>query len=178
MLNFFNFTFLKRLVPSLIRRTRVFFNKSIFWTEIDGIYYLINIQEKLDREFYFKKKYEENNFNFISNNKFFEKPFIFVDIGSNLGIYSLSILKNFKNCNKVLAFEPILETYNKFKLNIKKSLREKQIEDLDIALSNTNETKKMKSILKKMEMIKDSQLRSGGLVFAVIGFIIIWYIKS
>ena len=37
---------------------------------------------------------------------------------------------------------------------------------------------KMKSMLKKMEMINDSQLRSGGLVFAVIGFIIIWYIKS
>ena len=37
---------------------------------------------------------------------------------------------------------------------------------------------KMKSILKKMELIKDSQLRSGGLVFAVIGFIIIWYIKN
>jgi hypothetical protein len=37
---------------------------------------------------------------------------------------------------------------------------------------------KMKSILKKMELIKDSQLRSGGLVFAVIGFIIIWHIKS
>ena len=37
---------------------------------------------------------------------------------------------------------------------------------------------KMKSILKKMEIIKDSQLRSGGLIFAVIGFIIIWYIKS
>ena len=37
---------------------------------------------------------------------------------------------------------------------------------------------KMKSILKKMEIIKDSQLRSGGLIFAVIGFIIIWYIKN
>ena len=37
---------------------------------------------------------------------------------------------------------------------------------------------KMKSMLKKMEMIKDSQLRSGGLIFAVIGFVIIWYIKS
>ena len=37
---------------------------------------------------------------------------------------------------------------------------------------------KMKSMLKKMELIKDSQLRSSGLVFAVIGFIIIWYIKS
>jgi len=37
---------------------------------------------------------------------------------------------------------------------------------------------KMKSMLKKMELIKDSQLRSGGLIFAVIGFLIIWYIKS
>ena len=37
---------------------------------------------------------------------------------------------------------------------------------------------KMKSMLKKMELTKDSQLRSGGLVFAVIGFIIIWYIKN
>ena len=37
---------------------------------------------------------------------------------------------------------------------------------------------KMKNMLKKIEIIKDSQLRSGGLVFAVIGFIIIWYIKS
>ena len=37
---------------------------------------------------------------------------------------------------------------------------------------------KLKSMLKKMELIKDSQLRSGGLVFAVIGFIIIWYIKN
>ena len=37
---------------------------------------------------------------------------------------------------------------------------------------------KMKSMLKKMELIKDSQLRSGGLIFAVIGFIIIWYIKN
>ena len=37
---------------------------------------------------------------------------------------------------------------------------------------------KMKNMLKKLELIKDSQLRSGGLVFAVIGFTIIWYIKN
>mgnify|MGYP001288232978 FL=1 len=37
---------------------------------------------------------------------------------------------------------------------------------------------KMKSMLKKLEMIKDSQLRSGGLIFAVIGFIIIYYVKN
>ena len=37
---------------------------------------------------------------------------------------------------------------------------------------------KMKNMLKKMNMIKDYQRRSGGLIFAVIGFVIIWYVKS
>jgi len=37
---------------------------------------------------------------------------------------------------------------------------------------------KMKSMLKKLELVKDSQLRSVGLIFAVIGFIIIYYVKS
>ena len=37
---------------------------------------------------------------------------------------------------------------------------------------------KMKNILKKLELVKDSQLRSGGLIFAIIGFIIIYYIKG
>tara|TARA_B100000686_G_scaffold263368_1_gene277070 strand:+ start:154 stop:339 length:186 start_codon:yes stop_codon:yes gene_type:complete len=36
---------------------------------------------------------------------------------------------------------------------------------------------KMKNMLKKIDTIKDSQLRSGGLIFAVIGFFIIWYLK-
>ena len=37
---------------------------------------------------------------------------------------------------------------------------------------------KMKSMLKKLELIKDSQLRSGGLIFAVLGFIIVYYMKN
>jgi uncharacterized protein YjeT (DUF2065 family) len=37
---------------------------------------------------------------------------------------------------------------------------------------------KMKNMLKKLELVKDSQLRSGGLIFAIIGFIIIYYIKN
>ena len=37
---------------------------------------------------------------------------------------------------------------------------------------------KMKNMLKKLELINDSQLRTGGLIFAIIGFIIIYYIKS
>ena len=37
---------------------------------------------------------------------------------------------------------------------------------------------KMKNMLKKMELINDSQLRTGGLVFAIIGFFIVWYAKN
>jgi uncharacterized protein YjeT (DUF2065 family) len=37
---------------------------------------------------------------------------------------------------------------------------------------------KMKTMLKKLELVKDSQLRSGGLIFVVIGFVIIYFIKS
>ena len=37
---------------------------------------------------------------------------------------------------------------------------------------------KMKNMLKKIDTIKESQLRSGGLTFAIIGFLIIWYVKK
>ena len=37
---------------------------------------------------------------------------------------------------------------------------------------------KMKSMLKKLELVKDSQMRTGGLIFAVIGFVIVYFIKS
>ena len=37
---------------------------------------------------------------------------------------------------------------------------------------------KMKTMLKKLDLLKDNQLRIGGLIFAILGFIIIYYSKS
>ena len=37
---------------------------------------------------------------------------------------------------------------------------------------------KMKNMLKKLDMIKVTQLRTSGLFFAIIGFFIVWYVKS
>jgi len=37
---------------------------------------------------------------------------------------------------------------------------------------------KMKNMLKKLEQVKVGQLRAGGLIFAIIGFIIIYYTKN
>ena len=37
---------------------------------------------------------------------------------------------------------------------------------------------KMRNMLRKLELINDKQLRTGGLVFALLGFIIIYYTKG
>ena len=37
---------------------------------------------------------------------------------------------------------------------------------------------KMKNMLKTIEKIEVNQLRAGGLIFALIGFAIVWYYKS
>tara|TARA_B100001564_G_C20030352_1_gene398535 strand:+ start:54 stop:239 length:186 start_codon:yes stop_codon:yes gene_type:complete len=37
---------------------------------------------------------------------------------------------------------------------------------------------KMRNMLKKLELIKDNQLRTGGLLFAILGFLIIYYSKN
>ena len=37
---------------------------------------------------------------------------------------------------------------------------------------------KMKNMIKKIDLLKDKQLRIGGLVFAILGFVIIYYSKT
>ena len=37
---------------------------------------------------------------------------------------------------------------------------------------------RMKNILLKLKDVTNSQLRTGGLIFAIIGFIVIWYFKN
>ena len=37
---------------------------------------------------------------------------------------------------------------------------------------------KMKNMIKKLDLINNNQLRTGGLIFAIIGFVIIYYTKN
>ena len=36
---------------------------------------------------------------------------------------------------------------------------------------------KMRNMLEKLKLIKDYKLRIGGIIFALVGFLIIWYMK-
>ena len=37
---------------------------------------------------------------------------------------------------------------------------------------------KMKNMLKKIDTFNDGQMRVAGLIFSIIGFLIVWYFKS
>ena len=37
---------------------------------------------------------------------------------------------------------------------------------------------KMKNMMLKLKDVNNNQLRTGGLIFAIIGFFIVWYLKS
>ena len=37
---------------------------------------------------------------------------------------------------------------------------------------------KMKNMLEKIKSISEGKLRTGGLIFSIIGFLIIWYVKK
>ena len=62
-------------------------------------------------------------------------PFVFLDIGANQGIFSLVAGNNF-HCLKVLAFEPVPETYSLLEKNIRINKLENVIVPYEIAISN------------------------------------------
>ena len=63
----------------------------------------------------------------------YEKEFFFLDIGANIGIFSL-IAKNNKNCKKIIAIEPSKLIYKK----LKKNLSSKKCDPYNLAISNFN----------------------------------------
>ena len=62
-----------------------------------------------------------------------KKEFFFLDIGANIGIYSL-IAKNNQNCKKIIAIEPAKLIYKK----LKKNLSSKNCVVYNLAITNFN----------------------------------------
>jgi len=67
------------------------------------------------------------------------KPYIFVDIGANQGIYTLVASKN-KNIKKIYSFEPVPENFSLLKKNIKLN-NSSRIIPKKVAISSYNESR-------------------------------------
>jgi len=129
-----------------------------FIVNFKNIQLSLNIRDPIDKIIFYKNEYEEKQIRFLSRWIKKNKPSIFIDVGANFGVYSLRISKLFKMLN-IIAFEPVLTTFNKLKNNIKINNLEKRIKIYNVGLSNTSGTKKMITLKRR------NYIQSGGFSF-------------
>jgi len=151
-MNIYKIPILKRLIPSVIRRYKLLFNPIIKNFKIDNLKIDLDIRESLERKIYFEKKYEEERLDYLIYKIKKKQLNIFIDIGANIGIYSLRIGKNIPNINKVISFEPLLETFHKLKINVIRNNLENKIDIYNYGLSS--QSKDLFGILRKEGNLK------------------------
>ena len=128
-----------------------FFIKAFFWI-YKSIYFNLSkiYPSKYSLSLYgvfIKKNFSDNTFKYYliaQYGRFFSKfikkqtnASIFIDIGSNQGLYSLIALKN-KNFNKIFSFEPQRNIYKILCQNIKRNLGDKRCMPFNLGISNLN----------------------------------------
>ena len=91
--------------------------------------------------------YEPYYFDFISDNLISLDGMTIIDVGANSGIYSLQVGKNFPDV-KIVSFEPVKETFLKFKKNILLNKNIRNIKAYNLGLSDQNQSLEMKALKK------------------------------
>ena len=124
------FPLLKRLIPSLVKRFFFLSKNQIIKLSFGKI--KIDLTQAIDREIYLNGFYEKEQLIFLD--KICNKDEIthFLDIGANIGYYSLY----FKKINNIFAFEPNKKNFLRLKEN--NELNNLNIKMYNFGLSNTN----------------------------------------
>ena len=145
MINFFlkifyyirKFQILKRVSNSFLRRTLFLIKKDKFSYNYKNCKFYLNIRDSIDREIFMNGYYEETQINILSKN--IEKYSIdhFVDVGSNIGIYSILMANKFSNL-VINSFEPHPDAYKRLNKNIEINNLKNKIYTHNLALSNKN----------------------------------------
>ena len=122
--------FFKRLIPSLIKR--IFFFNKIKIINLSFAKIKVDLTQAIDREIYLNGFYEKEQLIFL--NKLCNKSNIthFLDIGANIGYYSLF----FKKICNIYAFEP--NKINFLRLKENNELNNLNIKIYNFGLSNLN----------------------------------------
>ena len=109
--------FLKRFVPSLIRRIFMSLGKYDIDYNFKGIQLTLDIRDSLDRKILFSNEYEDQQISFLFNNLKKFNITHFIDVGANMGIYSLLIANKLDNI-QISSFEPHPGVFKRLKKNI------------------------------------------------------------
>ena len=101
----------------------------------------LNLSSSIDREIFLKGFYDSEQINFIEKKIDLRDFDYFLDIGSNIGFYSLYFASKYKNLN-VMSFDPIKENYDQLNRSIELN-KFTNFNTYNFALSDTEENKTM-----------------------------------
>ena len=134
----------KRISKSITRRWLFILNKEVIKFKLHDIYLELNIRDSIDREIFFNGYYEEEQIKFLTN--FIKKYNVphFIDVGANIGVYSLRLSKQFPRL-EVFAVEPHKHAFSRLENNIKINNLKKNITTFNCALSNTDGNARLSS---------------------------------
>lgn len=76
----------------------------------NNIKMVVHISDWIQQNLYFLNEYEEKEIRFLE--KFLQKGDTFIDVGANIGLFSLVASKQIGETGKVFAFEPIQKNFN------------------------------------------------------------------
>jgi FkbM family methyltransferase len=127
----------RKLRKSFLRRYLFYTKKEKFVFRLNDILLNLDIRDSIDREIYFTNRYEEEQIKLLLDNIKKYKITRFVDVGANIGIYALTIAKNFPNI-KIDAFEPHKGAFERMEANIHQNGFSQIIQSHNLALSNEN----------------------------------------
>lgn len=129
--------FLKRLWGLLLLKSDKPATLAITW--YNNIKLAISTDSEISRCVYIEGVYEPNQFYFLS--KFLKKGMVFIDVGANVGLYSLFASRLVGKTGQVVAIEPSRREFNRFKQNLMLN-KISNIKALRIALDESNSIKK------------------------------------
>tara|TARA_Y100000816_G_C25988091_1_gene516105 strand:- start:176 stop:991 length:816 start_codon:yes stop_codon:yes gene_type:complete len=108
-------SFFKRLIPSLLRRLPFVNSLNV---KIENFKINLNLRSTIDRYIFLNGFYDKDKISYLENQIDLSEYDYFLDIGSNIGFYSLYLASKYKNL-EIFAFEPIEENYSQIEISKK-----------------------------------------------------------
>lgn len=102
-----------------------------------GLELLLNYANHIDRHLITKQPFEAEQFAFLRQEMGVESYDLFVDVGSNIGLYSLTVA-NMDCVDEIIAFEPDARNNCQLKSNILLNRFFNKIKVFDLGLSDTD----------------------------------------
>ena len=129
------YTLTRRLIDSLVKNYFLARKINVIFLNYKNLKLEINMGDSFDRVFLFKGNWEDDQIDYLLKYSKNNITDIFIDVGSNNGLYSLMFAKNNSNI-KILSYEPIKLTYEKQVRNILLNNFDKNIDVFNYGLSN------------------------------------------